>query len=245
MYKLAARQIDWGSNLAHRVVRPIFKQIHIRRTIRSEVTLPDGTRTYPAEGLLPATICVEELSFNTSSPVAKSVFIDGNRAAKRLFARETGEAAPSATQNTSSQAVAGTASENQLNFGVHRKGVLVAFDHRNKKILEGKAVFTGAKNKVTRKLKRLLDARNGTTAAQVRRRRKASGKASQPVVGIAHVEDLVHNDTNGGLSYYYEQGKLDPAIIAPADRASMVRWVAHENPILTRALALAYQYVRV
>lgn len=46
-YQLAVRQMDWGFIFAHRFVYRIFEHIHIRRTMRSEVTLPDGTEMHP------------------------------------------------------------------------------------------------------------------------------------------------------------------------------------------------------
>lgn len=123
--------------MCHRVARRIFEHMHIRRTMRSEVTLPDGSKTYPAEGLLPATICVEELAFDATTETAGSVADDGIKASKRLFSMDSGDTVPNVSTAPSSQAVSGTSHEAQLNFGVHRKGVLVAFDHRNKTILEG------------------------------------------------------------------------------------------------------------
>lgn len=146
--------------------------------------------------------------------VAKDLLTeDGARAAKRVFSMDTGDAVPNVGQFPSSQATAGNSQEAQLNFGVHRKGVLVAFDHRNKTTLEGKAKFTGRKTKIMRKLARLRNRKN-VTETQVKRQRKVNAIENQPVVGIAHVEDLVHNDTNGGLTYYYEQCKRDPAFLS-------------------------------
>ncbi|KAK7432092.1 hypothetical protein QQZ08_001382 [Neonectria magnoliae] len=78
LYNLAARTLNWGSNLAHLVVRRIFQIMHIRRTMRSQVALPDGTKMYPADGLLPATIMVEEVSFDETLPDHASISASRN-----------------------------------------------------------------------------------------------------------------------------------------------------------------------
>ncbi|KAH6980973.1 hypothetical protein BKA56DRAFT_616790 [Ilyonectria sp. MPI-CAGE-AT-0026] len=68
---------------------------------------------------------------NASAEIARSVAEDGTRAAKRLFSMDTGEASeavPIVRLVPSSQATARNSQEAQLNFGVHEKGVLVAFD---------------------------------------------------------------------------------------------------------------------
>ncbi|KAH6977342.1 hypothetical protein BKA56DRAFT_674161 [Ilyonectria sp. MPI-CAGE-AT-0026] len=87
--------------------------------------------------------------------------------------------------------------------------------------VQSKPKFTGRKTRVMRKLARLRSNKN-VTETQAKRQRKADDIENQPVVGIAHVEDLVHNDTNGGLTYYYEQCKKDPAFLAPSDRGSII-----------------------
>ncbi|KAG9503272.1 hypothetical protein J7337_006115 [Fusarium musae] len=61
IYRAAGQRHHWGSNLPLWVVRPIFKFIHIRRTMRTKLTLPDGTVTYPGVDLLPPDLHFEEL----------------------------------------------------------------------------------------------------------------------------------------------------------------------------------------
>ncbi|KAM0372815.1 hypothetical protein ACHAPY_009418 [Fusarium culmorum] len=83
LYKAAGMKHHWGSNLAAWVVRPIFEYVHIRRTMRTPLRLPNGSMTYPGIDLLPPTIVVEEHTFGPQ--LRPQVMSEGFDLAKRLF----------------------------------------------------------------------------------------------------------------------------------------------------------------
>ncbi|KAK7397912.1 hypothetical protein QQX98_012715 [Neonectria punicea] len=208
LYQIAGQQLHWGVNHAVQVIRPIFEKMQIRRTMRSE-------------GYFPPTVCVEEVAFDEYGPLAKAVAADGVASSKSLF--NFSQARGIVLDAQASRDIPGSSNEARLNFGVHRKAVMTAFDWRNQKILNH-PVFHGHKDEISRRL------RNFGTA---------------PIVGVEHVEHLLQTDTNGGINYYYSQCQEDPAFLAPADRALFVRWMADQSPILTRALDLAHKYVNI
>ncbi|KPM43451.1 hypothetical protein AK830_g3102 [Neonectria ditissima] len=51
------------------------------------------------------------------------------------------------------------------------------------------------------------------------------------MVGVAHVEHILHDDSNDGLNDDYEMYKVDETFLAPADRALLLRWVADQDPM--------------
>ncbi|KAF7553679.1 hypothetical protein G7Z17_g3457 [Cylindrodendrum hubeiense] len=122
------------------VVRPSLKKMHIMRTMRTPVSLPDGSTCYPSDGLLPATVIVEELEFAAGSETKQKMKELGQKYAKELVIFTEDHGGPSEAQAPQSRAL--------LNFGKHREGVITAFDPRNVKVLESNrpSLYTGLRN---------------------------------------------------------------------------------------------------
>ncbi|KAF5009663.1 hypothetical protein FDECE_4132 [Fusarium decemcellulare] len=225
LYKTVGQRLTWGGDLASQVVRPILSKMQIRRTMLSPVTLPDGSVTYPGEGILPATIHVEELEFRRGT--SRQRFEEsGKKLAGELFSKIS---SVSAEKELTSDA------EANMNVGVHRLGVLTTFDNRNHIVLQAtKPLLAGKRDDVINKVRQMGEQKT----------QSAPKRLQGPVVGVEHVEDLVRHDTNGGLTFLYTVTNTNPDLYAPTTSSSLIRWLAAESPIMTRALDLAFQHVR-
>ncbi|KPM45986.1 hypothetical protein AK830_g452 [Neonectria ditissima] len=238
LYRIAGRQMSWGNDHARQVIRPIMEKMQIRRTMRSEVVLPGNLgKTTPTEGLLPATVCVEEVAFDEYGPLAEAVKREGIASSESLFAMP--QARGQVSDGQASQSDLSSSKVGQLNFEVHRKAVMAAFDWRNQTILN-QPTFYGEKSDISQRLQEAFTDKGLSELTEVT-------KADETSFGMRteDVKQLFQTDTNGGLNYYYLLCRKDPAFLAPADRALFVRWMADESPILTRALELAHTYVNL
>lgn len=127
LFRAAAKECGgWSSDFASMVVRPIFARLHIRCTIRTPLTLPDGKTIYPAEGLLPARIVMEELAY--CGKRQDEVESMGKEYSKRLYCQTEASIIGHSEMPSNSQAVNPNATEASLNFGVYREAVLTTFE---------------------------------------------------------------------------------------------------------------------
>ncbi|CZR36035.1 uncharacterized protein FPRO_03705 [Fusarium proliferatum ET1] len=227
IFRAAGSAFNWGTEAGHRVVRPIYKMLQVRRTMRTPLKLPDGKVCCPAQDLLHSTIVLEEDQ------------------AKKLFQKKMKESSiedmhRSGNSETISHQIKD--SPPKMNFGEHRKGVLTSFDWRNYKLLSSdNPIIFGEEDAVNQRIKSLRDPTVVRTNSQMARESKTR---STPVVGVDKVEELLHNDINGGLSFFFHQTNIDPSLLPPSDRVGYIHWLCYMSPVMTRTLELVWQYVR-
>ncbi|KAL3608890.1 hypothetical protein FPOAC2_03901 [Fusarium poae] len=244
LYKAAGHKHHWGSNLSAWVVRPIFEYMHIRRTIRTPLKLPDGTMTYPGIDLFPPTIIVEEHTFDPQ--LCKSVQAEGFDLSKRLFKpnNDNGAIPNNVFAAASSQAIEGSGAEATLNFGIHRRGVLTTFDWRNTGILDPEnSRVPGSKKDTELRAQALVDNNEPKTKPEIEKMQQNETAKHNVIVGVDNGQRLIARDPNGDFTWLYNMTSKDGAALAPSNRAATLRWVCHENPILTRTLELLYDRV--
>ncbi|KAF5693556.1 metal-nicotianamine transporter YSL11 [Fusarium denticulatum] len=178
IFRAAAGTFSWETNAAHLVMRPIFKMLQVRRTMRTRLKLPDGNMSYPAQDLLPSLIVLEEVSHNEKAEIAGDVQLMGQLQAIK-------DPSP------------------KLNFGEHRKGVLTSFDWHYYQILyPDNPVIFGKEDAVNKKIKDIKDPEVVRINSQMERENK---KQASPVVGVDKVEELLCDDIKSGLSFVFDQ----------------------------------------
>ncbi|CAG1993022.1 unnamed protein product [Fusarium graminearum] len=243
LYRAAGSSHHWGSNLSSWVVRPIFQEMHIRRTMRTPLTLPNGEITYPGIDLLPPVISIQEYRFGPK--LAMAVREEGFFLASRLFQQPNDDGTiPDSVQAASSQSIEGASAEATLNFGVHRTGILQTFDWRNSVLLSPQNdMIRGSKKAIELRVQAMIDPNQPQTKAELERMKKKEAEESPVVVGVDHVQHLVANDPNGGLTWLYNMTRKDENTLAPSDRASMLRWVCAESPLIIRIVELLFLHV--
>ncbi|KAM0229469.1 hypothetical protein ACHAPO_010013 [Fusarium lateritium] len=106
--------------------------------------------------------------------VAKTVQEEGATLSSQLFKPGSREGIPDSVQaGSSSQAIEGTSQEATLNFGVHRRGVLTAFDWRNSKLLDpNNSRIDGGKFSIQVELKRLMNPTEPMTKSELEKAKK-------------------------------------------------------------------------
>ncbi|KAF4463903.1 hypothetical protein FALBO_9275 [Fusarium albosuccineum] len=250
LFKAAGETLQWGLHTGQLVVRPVYEAIQVRTTMFSKLTLPDGSISYPAEGLLLPTIVVEDLNFDAldRDNLADIVEMKGRAHAQRAFSKSRDNFPSLNTQRASgSHVVEGArgSSKATLNVEEHRKGVLTAFDYRNSMILEPKdPYYYGEKRAVAKELASLRGQDFGLSNSHMERQKKGTDLAEAPGVDIERIKQLIREDTNCGLNYYYSTTRIDEHMPAPEGRAGWLRWLPGQSPILTRGLQLALRYCR-
>ncbi|RSL44137.1 hypothetical protein CEP54_014810 [Fusarium duplospermum] len=228
LFTLAGRQLQWGSDFASMVVRPILEVLQLRRTMRTGIMLPDGTTAYPGGENLPMTLYFAELELRNHEP-RQIALQQGDSYASRMFMSRDIDLEEAAT---SPQEAVSSKIEASVNLSVHREALLGTFDGRLWGVVRpgGRSLVRGTREDV-------WDA--------VRHRREGvEARSGGPVVGLQHVEKIISNDTTHGAAFYYYLCREEFTMLAPTDCAFMLRWMAGKSPVATMALYLALKYVR-
>ncbi|KAF0642328.1 hypothetical protein FPSE5266_20128 [Fusarium pseudograminearum] len=59
------------------------------------------------------------------------------------------------------------------------------------------------------------------------------------------VYNLMRNDAHGGMGFFFMQTTLDSAALPPDRTSNCLYWLCAKSPVMTRALDLAWRYIRV
>ncbi|KLO85638.1 permease-unknown function [Fusarium fujikuroi] len=248
IFRAAGSAFNWGTDAGHRVVRPIYKMLQVRRTMRTPLKLPDGNVCCPAQDLLPSTIVLEEVTHDETKEIVDVVRKMGQDQAKKLFQKKMKESSiedmhRSGNSETISHQIKD--SPPKMNFGEHRKGVLISFDWRNYKLLSSdNPVIFWKQDAVNQCMKEVRDPKTVRTNSQMERENKKQAASSPPVVSVDKVQELLRDDINGGLNFFFHQTNMDPSQLPPSDRAGYIHWLCYMSPVMTRTLDLVWQYVR-
>ncbi|RSL97586.1 hypothetical protein CEP52_010794 [Fusarium oligoseptatum] len=230
LFLLAGRQLQWGSDFASMVVRPIFEVLQLRRTMRTGIMLPNGKMAYPGGENLPMTIYFGELELRKAKS-RRTALEKGNSYASRMFVNRDIEQEET---TTSPQEAVSSKVEASVNLSVHREALLGTFDERLWNVFhppsDSEPLLRGTRDDV---LKAVRHRREGLEV-----------RSGGPVVGLRHVERIISNDTTHGASFYYYLCREDIHSLAPTDRIVMLRWMAGRSPVAAMALYIALKYVR-
>lgn len=172
--------------------------------MRTPLQLPDGKVCCPAQDLLPSTIVLEEVTHDETKEIFDLVRTMGQYQAKKLFQKKTKESSiEDMHRSGNSEAINRQINDSppKMNFGEHRKGVLTSFDWRNYKLLypDNPIVF-GDEDAVNQRIKSLRDSTVVRTNSEMARESKTP---PSPVVGVDKVEELLRDDINGGLNFFF------------------------------------------
>ncbi|EKJ68599.1 hypothetical protein FPSE_11232 [Fusarium pseudograminearum CS3096] len=206
--------IDHEANFTNIVSQLTPLSTHIRSLV-----------TYRGDGLLPSTIRVEECHYNDEDPDGKLLVAQGILHARSLS---------NICDDRNSKAM--------MDSGVHRAGVITAFDLRTVKMLDNDPpAFFGNKSKLVWRFS-TLTREFSTTHRQGQNANVL--ESDRQILGIEHIETLLRNTNTGGLHYYYDYFKIDPSIPFPIGRSSFVEWLAFKSPTMIRVLQLLDKHVR-
>ncbi|KAL6912674.1 hypothetical protein FSST1_010434 [Fusarium sambucinum] len=219
IFKHAGEMLDWVGDTGHLIVQQIYKDMCIHRTMSTLQELPDGSTHYPGIDIPPITIVVEETQYDDLGREDFNIRVEsvGRAHVRNIFSSQVKE----------HFAELGLG----FNLGEHRKGVLTAFDWRNDRILYREKPYIHATVDQLELVMKFADDP------------RAMARAPH-LVKAERLYDLIHQDTHGGLSFFFNQAKQDPAIRPPKDRAAYMYWLGYKSPIMTRALDLAWKYAR-
>ncbi|KAF5568304.1 permease [Fusarium phyllophilum] len=174
--------------------------------------------SYPARDRFPPLIALELVSHDETKIIADTVQSMGQLQAKKLYKQKKESSIEDVDRSGTSQAINGQVKDPspKLNFGEHRKGVLTSFDWRNYKMLYpyNPAIF-GHPNAVNERIKDIGDPKIIRITSQMERENKKQAASSPPVVSVDKVGELLRDDINGGLGFFFGQTNSDP----PPDEA--------------------------
>ncbi|CVK94439.1 uncharacterized protein FMAN_03543 [Fusarium mangiferae] len=244
IFRAAGSAFNWGTDAGHLVVRPIYKMLQVRRTMRTLLKLPDGKVCCPAQDLLPSTIVLEEVTHDETKEIVDVVRKMGQDQARKLFQKKMKESSiedmhRSGNSETINRQI--NDSPPKMNYGEHKKGVLTSFDWRNYRLLyPDNPVIFGEQDAVNQCMKEVRDPKTVRTNSQMERENKKQAASSPPVVGVDKVQELLRDDINGGLNFFFHQTNTDPSQLPPSDRAGYIHWLCYTSPVMTRTLDLIH-----
>lgn len=197
--------------------------------------LPDGEVIYPSDGLLPATVIVQECEFLPKDPILRSVNMETRGILRKLYRHDAPAEVPDGLANQPKDI---DADQIRLDFGAHRKGVLYAHDPRNIKLFkEEEAVFAASKPTIAK----FTSESNETKTAAAQKRQ--AGAESKAIVGTDALRTLLQDDPTGGLKWAYYRTRVDENMPSPNRSDDWARWEPACSPTLIRALELLDLYV--
>ncbi len=214
----------------------------IRRGMDTRLVLPDGTSVFPREGLMPHRVITEELSFGKRY---KEVTDTLQGLLENLTTVDQEDTDDNHMPASDDAAHAEREVDAVLNMSVFRAMWLLSQDYNSFRMLEhdddplrgmSAAELQDAIAQAGRRLQTLnLASRKGIKKAT--EKDKAAGKVVS--LGTDHVERLIADCDDGGLSWMYSVLSTDDNSIAPTGRCEMVHWITAESPMLTRCLEIA------
>ncbi|KPA37360.1 hypothetical protein FLAG1_09825 [Fusarium langsethiae] len=202
---------------------------------------------YAVQILLLKKKVVEETQHDELGQLQTDVEGAGRGHVRKLYTKPVKSKLPDVERNGASDVVGGQPKQQKprLNFGEHRRGVLTSFDYRNHKVLNpDEPVLHGTGDEFKEAVKAIKDPDLIRTTSQLEREKKKDAKETPVVVGVKQVYHLVQNDPHGRLSFFYKQTSDDPSTRTPDDRPVYLYWLCYKSPVMTRALELAWRYVR-
>lgn len=163
----------------------------VRRTLRTKLTLPDKTVTYPGKNLPPMIVRTEEVFHHETQE--DLVYNHGYEMARNTFSPNKSGDAPDITQSQQSQPSNGQSGS--LNFAAYRQGVLGAHDSRNIPLLQKDVRDVFGDEEVVEEIRKFGAERFQTDSEA---RRDAAKSKGQPKIGVKHVRKMIQEDLNGG-----------------------------------------------
>ncbi|KAK0759458.1 hypothetical protein N5P37_007646 [Trichoderma harzianum] len=234
-------EAKWSSGFGQKVVSVILKIVSLHRTLRSRLALPDGQISYPGADLLPMTIITEELSFDET--LRAHVQEHGRQMATNTFVPGPSTTLDNFTPSKSSRSQ--SSQKGSMNFSAYREGILVTYDWRNSNILYANVeqIFGGQDPDAIGNALRMLREKDNLTTSQHQRLQRTAAKNSMPTIGVEHIQKLLQNEENEGMTYFFTRTCTDPAVLTLTDRSTWIYWLCYNNPMLARILELSHRYV--
>lgn len=187
------------------------------------------------------TIITEELSFDET--LRASVQGHGRQMATNTFVPGPSTTLDNFTPSKSSRSQ--SSQKGSLNFSAYREGILVAYDWRNSNILYANVeqIFGSQDPDAIGNALRMLREKDNLTTSQHQRLQRTAAKNAMPIIGVEHIQKLLQNEENEGMTYFFTRTCTDPAVLTLTDRSTWVYWLCYNNPMLARILELCHRYV--
>ncbi|OBS20452.1 hypothetical protein FPOA_06821 [Fusarium poae] len=224
IFKDAGLQLDWGTDVGRFVVRQIYQEICIHRTMSTRQELPDGSTHYPGIHMAPITIVVEETHHDDLGLDDVNIRVEsaGRAHVRNLFSSQVES---NLSENEGYEQTPG------FNFDEHVKGVLTAFDWHNERILNRDTPYIYA---TVEELKLVMKASEDPSLVET----------TSHLVGAKRLHDMIYRDPHGGMDFVFNQINEDLSNRPPNDRPAYMWWLCFRSPIMTRALELAWKYAK-
>ncbi|KZZ99752.1 snf2 family helicase [Beauveria brongniartii RCEF 3172] len=226
LYAGALRAGGSSSSFGQDVSRAVLDMISIRRRLRTELTLPGGKKVWPAPDLLPMEVNMVEVEH---APHIRGLI---KRHGEGIHMR-----AHTDNHTDNDNANIETERSDPVTFGLVRRGVLAAHDHRHLLLLQSRPEDSLPVGVDVKSIFQHL-ARKNTKRVSVN-----DPVGDQPVVGVEHVRRLASRST-GVLGYFYDKVYMDPAIPSLTSPLQWLVWSIYGSPILAAVLLLLKKHVR-
>ena len=235
------------SRVAADVFSGLVGLLQTRRTMKTPLALPDGTKAFPGQGIPPSKIMMEEVEHGPELENVVSEAVDF--LVRRLYKPPPEKETALKDKNTVKLP---KDSDSVMNMAIHRILQMISFDFSlYAMFFDDKVAARDPTIQATiASVRGLVD--DGDTAARPcyasqisvlkNAQRRSKGEA-QPKLGVSHLKEVVSLDRDEGLSWkwtcLHDRGHL-----APKDRMSMATWALSSSPTLSRAVDDIHKCIR-
>ncbi|OIW25504.1 hypothetical protein CONLIGDRAFT_717269 [Coniochaeta ligniaria NRRL 30616] len=214
--------------------------LQTRRMMRTPITLPNGQVVRPGDGIPGITVrqheviaskdIGKELATMVQDMLSKSFFDSVKKHKAKTFSwlenEDEGSPKRRPVRLEDPYGVAGTAKYRLLE--------LVSFDMRNARLyrsVRSERIDPDAIQNVLRRMK----IKTGV-ALEV--------PINAPILGVSHVENIISNDRDGGLSLQWALTTRERRMVCPADRMALMSFSASDSPILIVGINRMWQHLK-
>jgi hypothetical protein len=239
------RATKWSTRTGLLVIRPIYEMISLRFSTTTRIIKEDGTAYYAGMKIPPASISTHEVAYGPDLHDEVSEFCRQMARSLRIMSKQAlvgdAGAAPEGaapTQQKEEQA--------RMNFGNHRKAIMVALDYRNIRLFQSTSL-SGLPNTDAEIRKATVQLRTGRpmTAKETDKAAGALDEGGPDLAGAERAAVYAKEDILGGLMTHHSQTKDSDRDILPGTRGEIIRWCMQTSPAFAWLIEFLHQHVRV
>lgn len=234
MIKLISADGNYKNETSSFVLESICSMLISRRTMQTPLKLPNGKLYFPGADVPPSTVTTLEVSHTGQE--RERLAMNVNFLLQNLFKKEGDDEAahlPDFEDGGKRRPPAV-----KVDYSVERILQLITTDLRNLNVLATEDALTSAKSDEVEQAFISQSISLGTdrpTKKSHQKHLRELQKEKKLTLGVNHVQHLIENDPDGGLSYMFTLLN-DPSLTPYSNRLEMFRWAIFHSPVYTAAM---------
>ncbi|KAI4602309.1 hypothetical protein KJ359_009549 [Pestalotiopsis sp. 9143b] len=242
MTKLIGGDANFENETSSFVFESICGMLISRRTMQTPLKLPNGKLCFPGADVPLSTVTTLEVGHTGED--RERLAMNVNFLLQNLFKKEGDDEAahlPDFEDGGKRRPPAV-----KVDYSVERILQLITTDLRNLNVLATEDALTSAKSDEVEQAFISQSISLGTdrpTKKSHQKHLRKLQKEKKLTLGVDHVQHLIENDPDGGISYMFTLLN-DPSLTPYSNRLEMFSWVIHHSPVYTAAMETFFKWYK-